>query len=274
MRIRQFITSRSELGVLKMRVNLKGCLSLLVALIWTSPLIADTPPAASGASQNMITNFKGKLKGFQRGVMTVTRDDGTDIFVQPPDDVSAFQFIAVAKPAFLGRGTMVRFTGAFNPAGAPQSAISKVEIFQPIAGKVAGHSREKFIPGVYPDRKDRGKPPQAVANYSVVGAITGLDASGAMMVQAGQRQVRVQLAPDVSLEIRVNNLSLAQEGDEVTVAGFYQPEDETKVKADRVTINTERVYGEPTKNKRTPRRRTRRTEKADEGAESAEKSDD
>lgn len=247
--------------------TLVTAVGLFILPTFASPSSAADPPSADGANQNMVTEFKGKLKGFSRGVMTVTREDGTDVMVQPPDDLSAFQFLATAKPAFLQRGTMVRFNGDFNPVGVPQSTISKVEIFQPMVGKVSGHNREKFIPGVYPPRANRGKPPTGVANYSVVGGVIGLDPSGAMMVQAGNRQVRVQLAPDVQLNVCVNNLSLAQEGDPVTVAGFYQPSDETKVKGDRVTIRSERVYGElPAKPKRAPRK-SRRTRESDEKSE-------
>ena len=53
------------------------------------------------------------------------------------------------------------------------------------------------------------------------------------------------------------------------MAGFYQPPDDTKVKADRVTITTDRVYGEATAEEPPKRRaRTRRDEKpADEKPE-------
>ena len=104
----------------------------------------------------------------------------------------------------------------------------------------------------------------------MVGALVALDAAGIMAVQAGNRPVRVQLAPDTEFELRVNNLSFAQEGDAVSVAGFYQPPDETKVKADRVTITTDRVYGEPNiVPKRASRRGSRRTKKSDQAAEGA-----
>jgi hypothetical protein len=247
--------------------NLFGWMSCALAILIFTPGIADAdPPASAQGGQNMVTEFKGALKSFQRGVLLVTKDDGTEMMVQPPDDVSKFQFVATAKPAFLTRGILVRFSGTFNQAGVPQAPISRVEVFQPITGKVPGHTRERFIPGVYPERSARNQPPQPIAKYDVVGALVGLDASGIMAVQAGKRPVRVQLTPDTTLELRVNNLSLAQEGDAVSVAGFYQPGDETKVKADRVTITTDRIYGEPgDQPKRAPRRTSRRTKKpADE----------
>jgi hypothetical protein len=242
-------------------IALQFSLAVLGLLLPAGIVRGVDPPFADQGNANLVTEFKGTLKGFQRGVILVTREDGTEMMVQPPDDVAAFQFIAPAKPAFLQRGTMVRFSGTFDLNGRPQEQIKRVEIFQPITGQVAGHHRESFLPDVYPDHANRGKPPMAIANYSVVGGVIGMDATGVMMVQAGARQVRVQLAPDVELEVKVNNLSLAQEGDPITVAGFYQPADETKVKADRVTIRSDRVYGDPATNTK-PKRRTSRTEKA------------
>jgi hypothetical protein len=234
--------------------------SILFALscaMAASALHGQLPPTAN---QNMVTEFTGKLKGFQRGILLVTRDDDTEMLVQLPEDASAFQFIADAKPAFLQRGAMVRFNTDFNQLGVAVSPVTRVEIFQPISGKIPGHDRQNYIPGVHSDRHAEGQPPQPVATYRVVGGLMGLDASGVMMVQAGQQPVRVQLAPDTKFEIRFNTLALAQEGDPVSVAGFYQPPDETKVKADRVTITTDRVYGEPAAEAEpSSRRRTRRS---------------
>lgn len=88
-----------------------------------------------------------------------------------------------------------------------------------------------------------------------------------MMVRAGQRAVRIPLVPSATFKIRYNNLSLAQIGDSVNVAGFYDAPDDTKVWADSVMIRTDRVYGQPivddSKRKR-PKRRNRRRSKGKE----------
>lgn len=223
----------------------------------------QNPAAPNFANQNMVTEFKGTLKGFQRGVVSVLRDDGTEVMVQLPDNVASFQFVAKALPAFLQRGSLVRFTGTFNQAGISLSPITKVELFQPVAGRLAGRARESYVPGVYPEAQHGNQQPfPAVAKCQIVGALMGMDGNGGMLVQTGKQPVRVQLADDAQFEIRYNNLNLAQEGDPVSVAGFYQPPDETRVKAERITVTTDRVYGEPSEEtpKRGSRRRSRRTE--------------
>ncbi len=115
-----------------------------------------TRPRQAGqiqSDQHMVTEFKGKLKALEQGVMIVTRDDGTDVMVQPPEDISKFQFVAKAQLPFLRQGMLVRFTGSFNRAGIAQSPIARVELFQPISGKVPGNRRQYFVPGVHPDAR-------------------------------------------------------------------------------------------------------------------------
>jgi hypothetical protein len=194
--------------------------------------------------------------------MIVTRDDGTDVMVKPPEDISKFQFIAKAKPQFLRQGMLVRFSGTFNRAGVAQSPIAKVELFQPVSGKVPSNRRQHFVPGVHPDKRDAKKQAETgVARCDVVGTLVGIDQSGVMMVRAGKVPVRIPLVQNAIFEIHYNNLSLAQPGDPVKISGFYNPPDETKVLAGSFAITTDRVYGEPVENdkqKKVSKRRTRR----------------
>ncbi|MDA8745642.1 hypothetical protein N9N28_13500 [Rubripirellula amarantea] len=247
---------------------------VLIAMAFMSlivcPSIASAQkPDAPGVGSNMITNFKGKLVSFKRGILVVTTDEGTQMNVALPDDIASFVFVAEAKPAFLQRGMFVRFSGSFNQAGMAQSPIRKVEIFQPVAGKLNGHQREAFVPGIYPvNRPKAAEPPPQVADVKVVGNIMGMDASGVMGVMIGKQPLQVPLAPDVRLELRFNNMSLAEEGDSVSVAGFYQAGDETNVKASRITITTSRVYGEATEgNSKSTRKRTRSSRKKTDDAD-------
>ena len=199
-----------------------------------------------GGNQNMVTEFSGTLQGFQRGVVYVQKPDGTDVMVQIPETITSFRFIAQAKPAFLQRGQLVRLRGTFNPVNAmPVTPINKVELFQPVAAAITGRMREQFIPGIYQEQP--GENPQAFGqpvSCRIVGAVMGLNQNGVLMLQTGVRPLQIPLAPEATFEICYNNLSLAQEGDQVSVSGFYQPPDETRIRAERITITTERVYGE------------------------------
>ncbi|WP_145421049.1 hypothetical protein [Planctomycetes bacterium K23_9] len=215
--------------------------------------------AASGASANEVAEFKGKLKGFQRGVLQVTKEDGTDVMVQLPATAAGFTFVADAKIPFLTRGMLVRFSGTFAPNGAAAVPIDKVEIFQPINLQgIPGHSRDRFVPGVHPADKRAAKKPVGLGKYTIVGSLVGINGNGAIRVQAGKIPVVAPLAQDATFQIRFNNLNLAKEGDTVSVAGFYNPPDETRIRGEVITITTDRVYGEPSE---VPQRRSRRTSK-------------
>ena len=237
-------------------VSKTGVAALLVGLILPS-LSSAQPPAMA----NEIASFKGTLKGFNRGVLMVTREDGTEAMVQPPADISSFVFTASAKPQFLQRGMMVRFQGSFAPNGNPTAPITKVEIFQPVnLQALKGHTRPLFTPGVHPVDRHAPKQPTKVAKYNIVGSLMGINNAGVIMVQAGKVPVNAQLDVTATFQVKYNNLSLAKEGDPVSVEGFYTPPDDTKIRGDRITVTTDRVFGEYTEPE-VPKRRSRRTAK-------------
>lgn len=234
---------------------------LPVSSVWGQFGVGQAAAGNNGqAASNTVIEFKGTLKSFdaRRGVIVVSREDGTEAMVYPPENLASFQFVATAKPAFLQRGMLVRFSGLFGPGGVPQAPIDQVVLFQPVSGK--GLRREQFVPGVYPQRGQRseqGQAVSAVAKYDVVGNVVGISPQGVMMVRAGRVPLQIPLAAEATFELCFNNLALAQVGDPVAVAGFYQPPDDSQVRADRVTITPDRVYGEPVA--QAPRRRTRRS---------------
>ncbi len=223
----------------------------------------------AGGTGNAITDFRGELVGSQRGVLIVKREDGVEVRVTPPDEAPSFRFIAKALPAYLSRGQLVRFSGNFNRGGQAQGPIEKVILFKPLdrRAKLNSWQKQLFVPGIYPDTKHNKENIPSVAKVQIVGAAMGIDSTGVMMVQAGKQTLRVPLAPNVVFEICVNDLSMAQAGDKVNVGGFYQPPDDTVVKAGHVTITTDRVYGEEQESpKKSRRSRSKKKSKKDKDA--------
>ena len=203
---------------------------------------ADDPPGFvfKGANQNMNIEFEGKLAGIKQGLLLVTRDDGTEVSVKPPEDALGFDFQAPADVSFLQRGMMVRFKGNFNQAGVPTDPIDGLTVFLPLNDKLAKKKSDEFVPGVYPGEK-KSNLPDGVSNYKVVGKLMGWDATGQIAVQAGRRPLRVQLAEKATMGIRFNHLNLAQQGDAVTINGTYRLPDDTKVVAKTIAVSTDRV---------------------------------
>ncbi|MCM2372793.1 hypothetical protein [Aporhodopirellula aestuarii] len=235
------------------RALLTGCTLLCLVMICGSATTSAAPPDGSGfggggtgALANEVTVFDGTLKDARGNIITVTREDGTECTVQFPDEITSLEFVGKALPAYLRRGTPIRFATVLGPTGMPMAPVNQLQIFAPLSPQLVPHNQaERFTPGVH--SADKKKPQRGMpltGKVIVVGNLMMLTAQGGLAVQAGSTPVQTMVSPDATLEIRVNNLSLAQPGDAVSVEGFYQPPDETKVKANKITITTDRVFGE------------------------------
>ncbi len=198
----------------------------------------NTPPA------NEVTEFKGSLRGVRGNVLVVKKEDETETQVMMPDLPVALTFVAEAEMEFLRPGMSVRFEAEFDRRGMPTGPVDKIEIFHPLQSpRMSRAMRERYVPGLYP-KDDEVVPQAGPAMYRVVGQIAGMDESGALLVRAGARPVRVELTEEPKFEIRFNHLNLARPDDTVEIAGFFQPPDETRIKAERVTVKSDRVFGE------------------------------
>lgn len=235
-----------------------------------NPQSAPALPAfnQSTAQFDTVIEFKGALKDSQRNLIIVTRDDGTDVTVKLHDDPTRLRFIADVKIAFVRPQMMARTVVSLGPAGVPVSPVDRVELFQPVqTTAVTGSAKESFTPGVHSSSREKRNPQLGFApgNYNVVGMVVGMDNNG-LYLNTGRGPMPIPLSPEAKIGLVYNNLSLAQQGDPVTVSGFHQPPDETQVIANSVTIRPERVYGEAEDN---PRRRGPRTRTKNNPAEPA-----
>ncbi len=190
-------------------------------------------------AQDVVTEFKGKVKAARGNLLVVTKEDDTEVTVLLNQNPGKFLFSATANPAGLRPGWLVRITGSFSPQGVATAPVNQFELFLPFAIQaLAGHERAQYTPGIAPVE---GEPNQ----YRVVGQIMGMNQQ-AVMIQTPRGPLNVPFAPDAKWLVRCHELSLVQPGDPVSVTGFYQPPDESKVMGDRVTIAVERVIGEAT----------------------------
>lgn len=224
---------------------------------WLFGLAISTIAAWPAAAQNNFANPQGSrsilhvdgtFKGMSRLALSVTDAEGTEIMVQLPKDLSKVRFHANADPKGLRPGMMVRFDASLGPGGVSLEPVKQVEIFHPLRlPNMPRHVAESVTPGLH-----SANPPAGNRNvgfvpgkYKVVGALAGGDPTSWLAVTAGQYPIRVQLAPDAKFLIRTHSLELAQPGDRVTLDGFYNEPDKTKVLAESLTISSERLIGTP-----------------------------
>ncbi len=235
---------------------------------------AEAVPAFSQSTVQFdsVIDFKGTLKDSQRNLMIVTRDDGTEVMVKLHDDPTRLRFVADAKLAYVRPQMMARATVNLGPAGVPVSPVDQIELFQPVPpAAVTGSAKEDFTPGVHSSSHEKPNPQQGFVpgNYKVVGMIVGMDNKG-VYLNTGRGPMAIPLSPEAKIGLVYNNLSLAQQGDPVTVSGFHQPPDETQVIANSVIIRPERVYGDDEENPRRRAPRTRTKNKPEEPAAPAD----
>lgn len=227
-------------------------LSLLYGWLSSVSSFAQQPGRFGGQNQagpnappaNEVIEFEGSLRGVRGNVLIVKKEDDTEAQVMMPDLPVALTFVAKAEMEFLRPGMSVRFEAEFDRSGMPTGPVDKVEIFHPMRSpRMSRAMRERYLPGLYP-KDDEVVPQAGPAMYRVVGNVAGMDESGALLVRAGARPVRVELTEEPNFEIRFNHLNLARPDDTVEVSGFFQPPDETRIKAERVTVKSDRVFGE------------------------------
>ncbi len=213
-------------------------------------LMASSLFGHSVYSQDVVTEFKGKVKAARGNILVITKEDDTEAMVMLSKVPTKLLFSATANPTGLRPGWMVRLEGNFTPQGVATAPVSQFELFVPFQVQaLPGHERERFTPGIRPVEGEPNK-------YRVVGQIMGMSQQG-VMINAGVGQLMVPFAPDAKWLVRSHELSLVEAGDPVSVTGFYQPPDDKKVMGDRVTITVERVIGEATEPVRKPARQPR-----------------
>ncbi len=200
-----------------------------------------------------VIEVRGKLKDVRRNIMTVTRDDGTDVAVMLHEDPTKLVFAAEAKPQWIKPGMLVRVESMFSANGQPPAPLDTVEIFQPFQARMSSAQADMYVPGIHSmDRKPaaaNGQQGIEPGKYRIIGSLVGGGAAG-IMINANQTQVPIPLTANAKWLIRFNNLTLAEPGDVVHVTGFHQPPNETEVKASNVRIVVDRVFGEVTENPR------------------------
>jgi hypothetical protein len=245
----------------------------IIATAWSTFVLPLAPANGQGVASNVtfdtVIEVKGTLKSAQRNSIILTREDGEDVTVMLHEDPTMLKFIAEAKPAFLRPQMLVRVTANLGPGAMPTAPVDRVEIFQPIqAARLPNSVKQNYTVGIHSADHAKPNPQQGFipGKYTIVGMIAGMDPAGIYISTGGRARIPIPLVQDAKIALLYNNLSLAQPGDPVSVKGFHQPPDETKVIGADISIRPERIFGEAVDNgdQRSPRTRRGRARPADQ----------
>ncbi len=225
-----------------------------------------------------VIHLKGTLKGVRGNLLTITKADGSEVAVKLNEDPTKLVFSAEALRTWVRPGIFARVNVAIGPNGKPSAPIEQVELFRAFAAtKLSGQQKQRYSPGIHASDRSAPKPNPNAANtyppgkYTIVGQVVGVDGSG-VMLNTGKARIPLPTTPDAKFLIRYHDLTLAQPGDPVSLDGFHQPPDESKVIASVVRVTTDRIYGQAVEND-TRRGRTSTRRNADPEPEAPQSED-
>lgn len=192
--------------------------------------------------------LSGKLVALQPGLMQVEAKDGETWLIKVEARGNDLMYTATAKPEWLRPGMWVRFRASFDQRGRQQTELADVTVFTPQEGQQLGLIPEVSLgDGLFSDEEEERKKERStnqVTPYVVAGRIVGFKKSK-MTVAAGNVPVTVEVPDTLRVAVEVADYSLAQPGDAVEIQGWKYPMVPGRAIANRLTVNSENVLGNP-----------------------------
>ncbi len=241
--------------------------SVAIVLAIASSVVSQDPVSPvefqGAATAREIIQVRGKLDGMTGKIAKIDAGDEGEVFVHLPNTPSNFRFRAEFDSRGLQPGMLVRFNANFGPAGQPIESVKEVEIFQPIQFPGMPKAvKDAMTPGLHSKANKTSASPRtgiAPGAYSVVGNLVTVTPDSWIVVSAGQFPVRAMLSPDHRFRVNTHTFDLVQPGDDISVNGFFDGNDRSRVLADTFTVSSSRVIGEPVE-------KTKKTRRAPRGA--------
>lgn len=229
---------RSRFAIHAMRVAMMGFSVAWVAQL--HPAMAQGPAGGIAGANRKIATFNGTLQGVSRAGIVIVGEDGTEYTVSAPSQPTKLLLQAEADSTFLSPGQLVRLRADFNAVGVAIAPIDRIEMIpsMPIRA-IERNERSRYEPGVHP--VDRHAKPGTPGKYYVIGQMRGSNGT-AIAVQAGKVPLQLPVAPELKWMVMDHSLNLAQEGDPVSVEGFYEESQPTRIQGQRVIIKPKRVF--------------------------------
>ncbi len=219
-----------------------------------NPQGGNAPNANGQGAIREIIAIKGTVEGSRGPILSVKGEDGRQFMVKAPEEPERVKFTGKGLVGMLQPGLFVRFEATFDGKGKAVAPVSNLEVFTPYRPRHAqAKDMMEMTPGLYPtgsgggggggaglfvDPSEKGaKRPAAMqtTTYRVIGQIAGISRKG-VGINAGGRQVMVEITPEAQILVSDLGWNYAQPGDTVNVNGFYFPPNETQILAQDIQI--------------------------------------
>ncbi len=221
----------------------RNCLlAFSVAACLTTPAFAQPRPKGERVKTS------GTFKGWSRGILLVTSDQGDQFRVKAPTRTDYVKFIGSARPSWLQRGMFVTFVGKFDKKGNAVARVSALEVFTPSKETKIGAFRDSGLGGsaknLFSSDDEPKKPVPKGASFKITGRVVAAK-SGKLTVQAGRTSVKVELSDNANVSVNVNGWQFMREGDKVSIEGSFLPQQRRDIIATRLTISAAEKLGAP-----------------------------
>jgi hypothetical protein len=204
----------------------------LVAFVLAFAISAMFPPAsifAQPAGRGDI-DLEGSFEGAQGAMVRLKDPQGNYVMGTVDQRVGgAVSYRGKADRAVLKPGTFVKFANSATPDGTFLAPLNKVDLYMPnsevLKRRATPAQMSLTHPGIYfmaaiTPLQPGGSPDPEVR---VVGRIVAIEETS-MTLQCGDRPLKIEIEPDLRVELNVPSLEWAQSGDKITGKGFFNPE--------------------------------------------------
>lgn len=220
-----------------MRRDRLACSAMCFVLVCVATTAAAQRPQRP-ERQRVRVDVRGTVLAIRPGLVQLDSGDleqGPVLAAIHPKDTKVV-VTGTAEPEFLRPGLFIRFETPLDRRGNATEPIRHVTIFTPDGG---------FSVGVSSD-----DPASDSGPYLVAGQLRSLK-NEAMLIEAGDVQIKADLAEDAKVDVAISDYSLTAEGDAIHVVGWAEVPNQVMAELVEITL-AEKLTG-PKKKRRPPR---------------------
>ena len=191
-----------------------GSVALLKQCVTTAEAQYDIPQQPQVQLQQLpIIDLKGTIEEVGADLLSI-KCEGQAFLLKIAPNYTRVQVSGTADKAYLKPGVLVRFEGEFDKKGQAKAPLEELCVVTP---------SETNQPGIHADAPLEGEGPRAAKRggseiYLVVGTIK-LIKDNQLQVVADGKPIKVQLAKEIEVKVEIDDHTLAEAGDEITVRG-------------------------------------------------------
>ena len=225
------------------------CALLGWAIVVLYPMFANAQGLAGKRLKKKPLRVSGTIVRMRAPFVELQTKAGKTWLVQVKAEPADVLFEGEAQREWLRPKMWVRFTGRVDRRGKVQQPIRELYVFAPRAGYRVGLFREPDLDEPNPEDEENVSRPK---NYLIAGQLLRME-QNELLVIAGRRKIRAELAEEVTLSVELADYRLARTGDKVAIKGwFYQV---GRAVAEEITITAKKPIQAKPKPEKTARRR-------------------